>query len=235
MEDSFEVIQEENPADVTPETDTISNADSFFQTPQIAATQAKPRKLKLDRTGSACSDKSDLSEVTKHKFTTSRVLTFETCRVCFKGIKFYSKAAKCDVCKVICHPDCVSKLDIACKDTSVPLEKITVGPKPLETFVDKSQKPRIPGAIYYAIHGVDQHLTEEGIYRIPGSTKTLQEIKRKVLFGDVNSIVWADVDIHTLASFVKVLKRLVSCNYGGLLSHKNLLRTSSDVKSRSQF
>jgi hypothetical protein len=220
MEDSFEVIQEEKPADVTPETDTISNADSFFQTPQIAATQAKPRKLKLDRTGSACSDKSDRSEVTEHKFTTSRVLTFETCRVCFKGIKFYSKAAKCDVCKVICHPDCVSKLDIACKDTSVPLEKITVGPKPLETFVDKSQKPRIPGAIYYAIHGVDQHLTEEGIYRIPGSTKTLQEIKRKVLFGDVNSIVWADVDIHTLASFVKVLKRLVSCNYGGLLSHK---------------
>ena len=84
---------------------------------------------------------------------------------------------------MIVHPECVSKLTIGCTEKETPnRDKIAiVGPRKLEDMlIDKTQKPKIPAPVYLAIHEVDQRLHEEGLYRISGSVKSLQEIKKKV-------------------------------------------------------
>ena len=115
-----------------------------------------------------------------------------------------------------------SKVKESCSNPETPSRVAIVGPRRLSEFlIDQNQSPKIPPPIYLAIHQVDQKLTEEGIYRIPGAAKTLQEIKKKVffkklipnellnssfklLFGEVNNVKWEDIDVHTLTTFIKV-------------------------------
>ena len=170
-----EVLKEED--EEVEEKDT--STDSFF-TPVAPTGTIKARKILGADEAEISNEKIEI----EHRFQSKRCVTVETCRVCFRRIKFYQSCLKCPTCRMIIHPECESKLTIGCNtDKNGSGDKVAiVGPRRLsEMLLDKNQSPKIPPPVYLAVHEVDQRLTEEGIYRQSGSTKSLQEIKKKVL------------------------------------------------------
>lgn len=177
----IEEVEIEDENDTVEEKDT--STDSFFTPTGLHQKTGtiKARKILGANESQLSNDKIELD----HRFTAKRCVTVETCRVCFRRIKFYQSCSKCATCRVIVHPECVPKLKITCGGNETPkTERIAiVGPRRLEDMlIDKQQKPKIPPPVYLAVHEIDQRLHEEGLYRISGSVKNLQEMKKKVKY-----------------------------------------------------
>ena len=144
--------------------------DSFYTPVSNPTGTVKARKI----LGANESDISLEKTSIKHRFVSKRCVTIETCRVCYKRIRFSKICLKCTTCRVIVHPECESKLNLSCNDENSN-EKKTPGKQNIENFLlDKKASPKIPPQIYLTVHSVDERLTEEGIYRVSGSTKKVQ-------------------------------------------------------------
>ena len=68
--------------------------------------------------------------------------------------------------------------------------------------------PKIPNFLYMCVHEIDARLNEEGIYRINGSTTGVEELKRKMLGGeirkeDIRNIVDTNVICSTVKGFFR--------------------------------
>ena len=97
------------------------------------------------------------------------------CEVCGKKIKFASEAYKCKTCKMAVHSQCRYDCKISCV-----VQLITVSTKrPLIEYVsNRNQHPLIPQFVYQAVHEVDARILEEGIYRISGTAREVNELKK---------------------------------------------------------
>jgi len=202
-------------------------ADSFF-TPVQAEPTVKARKILGANESQISLEKADL----QHRFTSSRVVTIETCRVCFKRIKFATKCHRCSVCRVTIHPECAKNLSLSCAEPSN-TKTLTPGRQNIENFLlDKNAKPKIPPQVYLSVHAVDERLNEEGIYRQSGSTKSVQELKKNLLYGDFAEINFDETDVHVLCTFIKDFFRDQLSE--PILTYKLLPSFIKNTKSKSQ-
>ena len=204
------------------------DTDSFF-TPVTKEQTVKARKILGANESQISLEKADL----KHKFSTSRVVTIETCRVCFKRIKFATKCMRCNTCRVVIHPECETKLSLSCAEPNVTNKSVTPGRQNIENFLlDKNAKPKIPPQIYLTVHSVDERLHEEGIYRQSGSSKNVQELKKNLLYGDFAEINFDQTDVHVLCTFIKDFFRDQLSE--PILTYKLLPSFIKNTKSKSQ-
>ena len=204
------------------------DTDSFF-TPVTKEQTVKARKILGANESQISLEKADL----KHKFSTSRVVTIETCRVCFKRIKFATKCMRCNICRVVIHPECENKLSLSCAEPNVTNKLVTPGRQNIENFLlDKNAKPKIPPQIYLTVHSVDERLNEEGIYRQSGSAKNVQELKKNLLYGDFAEINFDQTDVHVLCTFIKDFFRDQLSE--PILTYKLLPSFIKNTKSKSQ-
>ena len=201
--------------------------DSFF-TPVQKEPTVKARKILGANESQISLEKADL----QHRFTSSRVVTIETCRVCFKRIKFATKCLRCSVCRVTIHPECEKNLSLSCAEPANS-KSLTPGRQNIENFLlDKNAKPKIPPQVYLSVHAVDERLNEEGIYRQSGSTKSVQELKKNLLYGDFAEINFDQTDVHVLCTFIKDFFRDQLSE--PILTYKLLPSFIKNTKSKSQ-
>ena len=203
------------------------DTDSFF-TPVTKEPTVKARKILGANESQISLEKADL----KHRFASSRVVTIETCRVCFKRIKFATKSLRCSVCRVVIHPECEKNLSLSCAEPSNS-KSLTPGRQNIENFLlDKNAKPKIPPQVYLTVHAVDERLNEEGIYRQSGSAKSVQELKKNLLYGDFAEINFDETDVHVLCTFIKDFFRDQLSE--PILTYKLLPSFIKNTKSKSQ-
>lgn len=141
----------------------------------------------------------------QHTFTgkMNSILKSETCAQCQQRIRFGSVGMRCRDCKVVVHADCRDQLSIAC----VPQSGGTPGSKGkfsgyLSDYAP-SIGPMIPGLIVHCVNEIETRgLSEEGIYRIPGSEREVRALKEKFLSGKgVPNLT--SLDINVLCGCVK--------------------------------
>ncbi|CAG5094570.1 Oidioi.mRNA.OKI2018_I69.XSR.g13673.t1.cds [Oikopleura dioica] len=106
------------------------------------------------------------------------------CEVCSKKIKFASEAFKCVTCRLAVHSQC--RFDVA-KACLVQSEAITTKRPLIEYCANRNVHPLIPQFVYQAVHEVDARILEEGIYRISGAAKEVNELKKKMISGRVTT------------------------------------------------
>nr|XP_029727344.1 rac GTPase-activating protein 1-like isoform X2 [Aedes albopictus] len=141
----------------------------------------------------------------QHAFTgkTHAFLKSETCAQCQQRIRFGSSGLRCRDCKVVVHADCRDQLSIAC----VPQSGGTPGSKSkfpgfLSDYTP-NVGPMIPGLIVHCVNEIETRgLTEEGLYRIPGSEREVRALKEKFLSGKTVPNL-ASVEINVLCGCVK--------------------------------
>jgi len=185
------------------EDETEKEEDSFFTPVSTKTDTIKARKILGANESQISLEKADI----KHRWVNKRCVTVETCRVCFKRIKFSKVCLKCSTCRVIVHPECESKLTLGCNEpnnNTNNAKKVTPGKQNLENFLlDKKASPKIPPQIYLTVHSVDERLNEEGVYRVSGSSKNVQDLKKSLLYGDFADVDFEAIDVHVLTSFIK--------------------------------
>ena len=114
------------------------------------------------------------------------------CEVCGKKIKFASEAYKCKTCKMAVHSQCRADCKIACvvQGTVISMKRPLI-----EYVLNRNQHPLIPQFVYQAVHEVDARILEEGIYRISGTAREVNELKK--------------VRISNLGEKIKIFKKKI--------------------------
>ncbi|CBY40443.1 unnamed protein product, partial [Oikopleura dioica] len=106
------------------------------------------------------------------------------CEICGKKIKFASEAYKCKTCKMAVHSQCRYDCKIVCLVQGTVIST----KRPLIEYVwNRNQHPLIPQFVYQAVHEVDARILEEGIYRISGTAREVNELKKKMLTGEITT------------------------------------------------
>ncbi|XP_064613824.1 rac GTPase-activating protein 1-like isoform X2 [Liolophura sinensis] len=139
-----------------------------------------------------------------HVFDTRNIFKPETCVPCGKKIGFGRFAVKCKDCRATCHPDCKDLLPLPCvpnaPSTPATTTRNFVGV--ISDYVSNSS-PMIPALVVHCIREIEKRgMHEVGIYRVPGSTKQVRELKEKFLKGKVPNLSHVD-DINVVCGCVK--------------------------------
>lgn len=123
------------------------------------------------------------------------------CEYCSSLIWIMDRAAVCKLCRFACHKKCCSQITTTCskkydhelsnRHFGVELSRLTNEDRTVPVVLEKLIS-------YIEMHG----LYTEGIYRKPGSTNKIREL-RQILDTDIDSVNLDDYNIHVIASVFK--------------------------------
>ncbi|XP_075064447.1 unconventional myosin-IXa isoform X3 [Mixophyes fleayi] len=123
------------------------------------------------------------------------------CEFCSSLIWIMDRAAVCKLCRFACHKKCCSQITIPCskkydselssRHFGVELSRLTNEERTVPVLLEKLIS-------YIEMHG----LYTEGIYRKPGSTNKIRELRQN-LDTDIDSVNLDDYNIHVIASVFK--------------------------------
>ncbi|KAM3925010.1 unconventional myosin-IXa isoform 2-T2 [Leptodactylus fuscus] len=123
------------------------------------------------------------------------------CEFCSSLIWIMDRAAVCKLCRFACHKKCCSQITIPCskkydhelsnRHFGVELSRLTNEDRTVPVLLEKLIS-------YIEMHG----LYTEGIYRKPGSTNKIRELRQN-LDTDIDSVNLDDYNIHVIASVFK--------------------------------
>jgi len=141
-----------------------------------------------------------------HAFVQKTIVRMETCIPCSKRITFGKIAYKCRDCRSICHPECRDLVPVPCFPTTTGTPR-GVAPCLLADYTPL-EAPMIPALIVHCAQEIEQRgLTEQGIYRVPGSEVMVKDLLDKFQRGKgVPNLSRID-DIHVICSCLKQFLR----------------------------
>ncbi|KAM4746861.1 unconventional myosin-IXa isoform 2-T2 [Rhinophrynus dorsalis] len=123
------------------------------------------------------------------------------CEYCSSLIWIMDRAAVCKLCRFACHKKCCSQINTSCskkydyelssRHFGVELSRLTNEDRLVPVLLEKLIS-------YIEMHG----LYTEGIYRKPGSTNKIREL-RQSLDTDIDSVNLDEYNIHVIASVFK--------------------------------
>ncbi|XP_063782568.1 unconventional myosin-IXa isoform X2 [Pseudophryne corroboree] len=123
------------------------------------------------------------------------------CEFCSSLIWIMDRAAVCKLCRFACHKKCCSQITTTCskkydcelspRHFGVELSRLTNEERTVPVLLEKLIS-------YIEMHG----LYTEGIYRKPGSTNKIRELRQN-LDTDIDSVNLDDYNIHVIASVFK--------------------------------
>ncbi|CAH2273279.1 unconventional myosin-IXa isoform X1 [Pelobates cultripes] len=123
------------------------------------------------------------------------------CEFCSSLIWIMDRAAVCKLCRYACHKKCCSQIITPCS------KKYDLELSPRHFGVELSrltnEERTVPVLLEKLIGYIEMHgLYTEGIYRKPGSTNKIREL-RQSLDTDIDSVNLDDYNIHVIASVFK--------------------------------
>ncbi|XP_040269613.1 unconventional myosin-IXa isoform X1 [Bufo bufo] len=123
------------------------------------------------------------------------------CEFCSSLIWIMDRAAVCKLCRFACHKKCCSQITTSCskkydhelsnRHFGVELSRLTNEDRTVPVLLEKLIS-------YIEMHG----LYTEGIYRKPGSTNKIRELRQN-LDADIDGVNLDDYNIHVIASVFK--------------------------------
>ncbi|ESP01771.1 hypothetical protein LOTGIDRAFT_238160 [Lottia gigantea] len=131
--------------------------------------------------------------------TENKPFKHKSCACC--GIKMKGKFMKCKNCKSSCHIGCKDKLPLPCFPCTV-----TPGKKMEGVISDFTsvEPPMLPPLIVHCINEIESRgLNEKGIYRVPGSSSEVRQLKEKFLKEKGIPTLSNIRDIHVLCGCIK--------------------------------
>ncbi|CAI2349344.1 unnamed protein product [Caenorhabditis sp. 36 PRJEB53466] len=149
-----------------------------------------------------------------HTFVDGGINPMRKCDKCDALI--LAKSFKCTDCHQVVHKDCSSRLRLPC----IPRPKAVMTPKSAGRNYPKVQytlqdfctsaKPMIPSSVVHCVVALEARgLTTEGIYRVPGSTKTVSALLEELRSAkSVPNVALHDVEViaDTLKRFLRELR-----------------------------
>ncbi|KAM4678168.1 unconventional myosin-IXa isoform 2-T2 [Discoglossus pictus] len=123
------------------------------------------------------------------------------CEYCSSLIWIMDRAAVCKLCRFACHKKCCSQLTTACtKKYDLELSSRHFG---VELSRLTNEDRTVPVLLEKLISYIEMHgLYTEGIYRKPGSTNKIREL-RQILDTDIDNVNLDEYNIHVIASVFK--------------------------------
>ncbi|XP_053320976.1 unconventional myosin-IXa isoform X2 [Spea bombifrons] len=123
------------------------------------------------------------------------------CEFCSSLIWIMDRAAVCKLCRFACHKKCCSQINTTCSkkyDTELSSRHFGV-----ELSRLTNEERTVPVLLEKLINYIEMHgLYTEGIYRKPGSTNKIREL-RQSLDTDIDNVNLDDYNIHVIASVFK--------------------------------
>lgn len=125
--------------------------------------------------------KSDINLTRKHVFITKTALKPETCEVCKKKVGGFGRnCLKCKDCRAVCCVECKDKVPLPCVP-AVHTPKKRQKDSELASYCPHTI-PRVPSLVVHCVKEIESRgLTQVGIYRVPGSERTIKELKERLL------------------------------------------------------
>ncbi|XP_041442606.1 unconventional myosin-IXa isoform X3 [Xenopus laevis] len=170
-------------------------------------TEYKPMNYtpgKIQKTERKKRRKKDSDIVEEHnghifKITQYNIPTY--CEYCSSLIWIMDRAAVCKLCRYACHKKCCSLINVACNkknDSELSTRQFGVDLSRLT-----NEERLVPVLLEKLIGYIEMHgLYTEGIYRKPGSTNKIREL-RQSLDTDIENVNLDDYNIHVIASVFK--------------------------------
>ncbi|XP_018111097.1 unconventional myosin-IXa isoform X3 [Xenopus laevis] len=170
-------------------------------------TEYKPMNYtpgKIQKTERKKRRKKDSDIVEEHnghifKITQYNIPTY--CEYCSSLIWIMDRAAVCKLCRYACHKKCCSLINVACNkknDSELSTRQFGVDLSRLT-----NEERLVPVLLEKLISYIEMHgLYTEGIYRKPGSTNKIREL-RQSLDTDIENVNLDDYNIHVIASVFK--------------------------------
>uniref|UniRef100_A0A8C5QW47 Myosin IXA n=1 Tax=Leptobrachium leishanense TaxID=445787 RepID=A0A8C5QW47_9ANUR len=156
---------------------------------------------KLDRKKRRKKESDILEEHNGHIFKATQYNIPTYCEFCSSLIWIMDRAAVCKLCRFACHKKCCSQINTPCskkydhelsnRHFGVELSRLTNEERTVPVLLEKLIS-------YIEMHG----LYTEGIYRKPGSTNKIREL-RQSLDTDIDNVNLDDYNIHVIASVFK--------------------------------
>jgi Rac GTPase-activating protein 1 len=138
----------------------------------------------------------------KHTFFNKTVVKPETCQVCKKKIRFAKNCFKCKDCRAFCHSDCKDKLSLPCVP-NVPTPKKKHKESELSAFCPHSI-PRVPSLVVHCVSEIERRgMNQVGLYRIPGSDRSIKELKERLLTARGSPSLDKVEDVNTICGCLK--------------------------------
>ncbi|KAG8440257.1 hypothetical protein GDO86_006141 [Hymenochirus boettgeri] len=170
-------------------------------------TEYKPMNYtpgKIQKTERKKRRKKDSDIVEEHnghifKITQYNIPTY--CEYCSSLIWIMDRAAVCKLCRYACHKKCCSLINVACaKKNDSELSSRQFG---VELSRLTNEDRLVPVLLEKLINYIEMHgLYTEGIYRKPGSTNKIREL-RQSLDTDIDNVNLDEYNIHVIASVFK--------------------------------
>ncbi|CAO4371832.1 unnamed protein product [Caenorhabditis nigoni] len=168
-----------------------------------------------------------------HSFVEAGIKAMRRCDKCGTALKL-ATSMKCRDCHQVVHRNCCSKLHLPC----IPRPKMTPksagrGEFRLQDFCTAA-KPMIPAAVIHCAVALEARgLTQEGIYRVPGQTRTVAALLDELRSSKtVPNVVLHDVEVitDTLKRFLRDLKDplIPRTSRQELIAASNLYSTDPD-------
>ncbi|PIC42714.1 hypothetical protein B9Z55_009701 [Caenorhabditis nigoni] len=175
-----------------------------------------------------------------HSFVEAGIKAMRRCDKCGTALKL-ATSMKCRDCHQVVHRNCCSKLHLPC----IPRPKTMMTPKSagrgaktgagefrLQDFCTAA-KPMIPAAVIHCVVALEARgLTQEGIYRVPGQTRTVALLLDELRSKTVPNVALHDVEVitDTLKRFLRDLKDplIPRTSRQELIAASNLYSTDPD-------
>uniref|UniRef100_F6SHT7 Vacuolar protein sorting-associated protein 29 n=1 Tax=Xenopus tropicalis TaxID=8364 RepID=F6SHT7_XENTR len=159
---------------------------------KIQKTERKKRRKK---------DSDIVEEHNGHIFKITQYNIPTYCEYCSSLIWIMDRAAVCKLCRYACHKKCCSLINVACNkknDSELSTRQFGVDLSRLT-----NEERLVPVLLEKLISYIEMHgLYTEGIYRKPGSTNKIREL-RQSLDTDIENVNLDDYNIHVIASVFK--------------------------------
>ncbi|XP_040198980.1 unconventional myosin-IXa isoform X2 [Rana temporaria] len=142
-----------------------------------------------------------LEEHNGHIFKTTQYNIPTYCEYCSSLIWIMDRAAVCKLCRFACHKKCCSQITTTCsKKYDNELSPRHFG---IELSRLTNEDRLVPVLLEKLINYIEMHgLYTEGIYRKPGSTNKIRELRQN-LDTDIDSVNLDEYNIHVIASAFK--------------------------------
>ncbi|XP_077978803.1 rac GTPase-activating protein 1-like [Glandiceps talaboti] len=139
-----------------------------------------------------------------HTFCSKTIIKPESCNPCEKRIGFGKLALKCKDCRAVCHPDCRDLVPLPCVPTTNTPGAGKHGHITSLQYWTPATSPMVPAIVIHCCNEIERRgLTEQGIYRVPGSDRQVKELKEKMMKGKGNPNLHNVNDIHVVCGVLK--------------------------------
>lgn len=175
-----------------------------------------------------------------HSFTQKKSFKPDSCGPCSGKISFYGTVMKCEVCGIICHPECQDRCPLPCVKITAPSNKGRQKKTLISDYVNKDAVPKVPALIMHSCNEIERedNIIAEGLYRVVAQTKDIEELMTKILKSKSGMPNLSRVDVHVLTGVVKRFLQSLdeSLITTTLWSHfAEAIKLDSDVETRTHI